>query len=119
MSLRAIAARLNDRGIPCARHRDLVRDAGHAHTGATVVVAASAADMEAAMVVKFRLPDGSVLHEPPYTQGEIDDFYRRVTNGPIAVYRGDAAKSRKLPAPARSPSSEDSSTPEEAKDDCD
>ena len=34
------------------------------------------------MVVKIRLPDGSALHEPPYTKEEIDDFYGRVGNGP-------------------------------------
>jgi DNA invertase Pin-like site-specific DNA recombinase len=39
-SLRAIAAGLNERGIP-KRHRDVVSDAGHAGAGTTIVAAAT------------------------------------------------------------------------------
>ena len=38
------------------------------------------------MVVKV-FPSGTVLHEPPYTQAEEDEFYARVGRGPVTVAR--------------------------------
>jgi hypothetical protein len=59
------------------------------------------------MVVKMRLPSGAALHEPPYTKEEVEDFYKRVGNGPIAVSRSGDHKEPKSteqqqPSPAKS-----------------
>jgi len=37
------------------------------------------------MVVK--IINGMRIHEPPYTQAEEDEFYRRVGSGPVTVAR--------------------------------
>ena len=37
------------------------------------------------MVVK--IINGMRIHEPPYTQAEEDEFYRRVGGGPVTVAR--------------------------------
>jgi hypothetical protein len=58
------------------------------------------------VVVKFRTPDGSELHEPPYTKEEIDDFYRRVGKGPIAVLRGANAAKKQKPQHSNLPGTE-------------
>jgi hypothetical protein len=57
------------------------------------------------MVVKFTTKGGSELHEPPYIKEEIDDFYKRVGNGPVTVLHGaDAQKGQnRAPAPEGSP----------------
>jgi hypothetical protein len=36
------------------------------------------------MVVKFITKSGQRVHEPPYTEAEEAEFYRRVGNGPVA-----------------------------------
>jgi hypothetical protein len=45
------------------------------------------------MVVK--IINGMRIHEPPYTQAEEDEFYRRVGHGPVTVAR--PADERKEP----------------------
>ena len=35
---------------------------------------------------------GGYYHEPPYTEEEIEEFYRRIGNGPIAWTRPDGKK---------------------------
>jgi hypothetical protein len=72
--------------------------------------------MEAPMVVKIRTPEGSELHEPPYTKEEIDDFYKRVGNGPVTVLRGaDAQKGQKrAPVPEASTYTQAESSAEQA-----
>ena len=48
----------------------------------------------------------SQVCQPPYTKEEIDDFYRRVGKGPLAVLRGaNAAKKQKSP-PSNLPGTE-------------
>ena len=53
------------------------------------------------MVVK--IINGMRIHEPPHTQAEEDEFYRRVGRGPITVARpaGDR-KEPTSPAPQHS-----------------
>ena len=41
------------------------------------------------MVVKID-KHGNRYHEPPYTQAEEDEFYRRVGGGPVTLYRSIA-----------------------------
>ena len=43
------------------------------------------------MVVKYITPGGSRIHEPPYTQAEEDEIYRRIGGGPVTVYRARPA----------------------------
>jgi hypothetical protein len=47
------------------------------------------------MVVKYITPNGTRIHEPPYTKAEEADFYRRWNSGPLTVYRGDDGKAPK------------------------
>jgi hypothetical protein len=58
------------------------------------------------MVLKYVTKNGMRIHEPPYTQAEEDEFYRRVGGGPVTVARpaGDRTK-QTSPAP-RHPSPE-------------
>jgi hypothetical protein len=57
------------------------------------------------MVVKVT-KSGTRIHEPPYTQAEEDEFYRRIGGGPITVARlaGDRTKPtsprQRQPSPA-------------------
>ena len=48
------------------------------------------------MVVKVT-KSGMRIHEPPYTQAEEDDFYRRIGGGPVTVARpaGDKTTDQK------------------------
>jgi hypothetical protein len=62
------------------------------------------------MVVKIRLPDGSALHEPPYTKAEEDELYRQMGNI-TAVYRGGARKEQRSPS-QQSPAREESPKPQ-------
>jgi hypothetical protein len=39
------------------------------------------------MVVKFRTPNGGVMHGRPYTKAEEADFYRRA-GSIVGIYRG-------------------------------
>jgi hypothetical protein len=55
--------------------------------------------MEAGMV-RIRAENGSYFHEPPYTEEEEFDFYRRVAGGPLRVLHG-TAKERIAPAMQR------------------
>jgi hypothetical protein len=58
------------------------------------------------MVVK--IINGMRIHEPPYTQAEEEEFYRRVGRGPVTVARpaGDRTKQtspeQRQPSPAKS-----------------
>ena len=49
------------------------------------------------MVVEKRFPSGTVLHGPPYTEAEQDDFYKRVGRGSVTVARpaGDKMTDKK------------------------
>ena len=47
------------------------------------------------MVVKHVFPSGTRLHEPPYTEAEEAEFYRRNGRGPVTVAR--PASDRKAP----------------------
>lgn len=38
------------------------------------------------MVIKYYLPQGTPVFEPPYTAEENDEFYRRVGSGPVAIF---------------------------------
>ena len=46
------------------------------------------------MVVKVT-KSGMRIHEPPYTQAEEDEFYRRIGGGPATVARPAADKTTK------------------------
>lgn len=37
------------------------------------------------MVLAFKLPNGAEMHEPPYTEEEEMEFYRRIGGGPISI----------------------------------
>jgi len=37
------------------------------------------------MVLAFKLPNGAEMHEPPYTEEEELEFYRRIGGGPVAI----------------------------------
>jgi hypothetical protein len=53
------------------------------------------------MVVK--IINGMRIHEPPHTQAEEDEFYRRVGGGPVTVARGAGEpKSAEVPSTAAS-----------------
>jgi hypothetical protein len=39
------------------------------------------------MVLKYVTKNGTRIHEPPYTQAEEDEFYRRIGGGPVTVAR--------------------------------
>jgi len=54
------------------------------------------------MVLKYVTKNGMRIHEPPYTQAEEDEFYRRVGGGPITVAR--PASDRKEQTPKQQPS---------------
>jgi hypothetical protein len=41
------------------------------------------------MVLRWTKSGKYCWHEPPYTQEEIDDFYRRTDRGPVAFTRPD------------------------------
>jgi hypothetical protein len=43
-------------------------------------------------MVRVKGADGGYFHEPPYTWEEEQDFYRRVSGGPITVVHAPAAK---------------------------
>jgi len=38
-------------------------------------------------MVQFLSPKGYIMHEPPYTQEEEDDLYRRMAAGPKTILR--------------------------------
>lgn len=38
-------------------------------------------------MVQVLTPNGYIMHEPPYTQAEEDDLYRRMAAGPKTVLR--------------------------------
>jgi hypothetical protein len=48
-------------------------------------------------MVRVKGADGGYFHEPPYTWEEEQDFYRRVSNGPITVVHAPAAKKSAKP----------------------
>jgi hypothetical protein len=53
------------------------------------------------MVVKFRTPNGGVMHGRPYTKAEEADFYRRA-GSIVGIYRG-ARTAPTSPAPQQPP----------------
>ena len=53
---------------------------------------------EAPMVVKVD-KHGNRYYEPPYTQAEEDEFYRRVGGGPVAMARPTSAAIKRDPEP--------------------
>jgi hypothetical protein len=53
-------------------------------------------------MVRVRADNGLYFHEPPYTEEEEAEFYRRTGNGPVAILRPappkpSAAPKRKSP----------------------
>jgi hypothetical protein len=52
------------------------------------------------MVLAFKLPCGAEMHEPPYTEEEME-FYRRVGNGPVAILHSDPEMVKRLEARLR------------------
>ena len=62
------------------------------------------------MVVK--IINGMLIHEPPYTQAEEDEFYRRIGGGPVTLARpAGERKEQTSPAP-RHPSPAKPARPE-------
>ena len=51
------------------------------------------------MVLKYVTKNGMRIHEPPYTQAEEDEFYRRVGGGPVAMARPTSAAIKRDPEP--------------------
>ena len=49
-------------------------------------------------MVQFLSPKGYIMHEPPYTQAEEDDLYRRMDAGPKTVLRTSRPR-LKVPLP--------------------
>ena len=47
---------------------------------------------------------GGSWHEPPYTQEEIDDLYRRMGEGPVAFTRPSSGEQPQPHAPGAPPS---------------
>jgi hypothetical protein len=43
-------------------------------------------------MVRRKTKAGSYYNEPPYTQEEIDDFYRRISGGPVAFTRAGPSR---------------------------
>jgi hypothetical protein len=53
------------------------------------------------MVRKYT-KDGYPYDEPPYTEEELEDLYRRLDGGPVAiVYSGPAGQRNKAPPPPK------------------
>lgn len=50
------------------------------------------------MVLAFRLPCGAEMHEPPYTEAEEMELYRRIAGGPISILRSQAEAEKRLEA---------------------
>lgn len=50
------------------------------------------------MVLAFKLPSGAEMHEPPYTEEEELEFYRRTGGGPISILHSDEAAAKRLEA---------------------
>lgn len=46
------------------------------------------------MVLAFKLPCGFEMHEPPYTEEEEMEFYRRIGGGPISILHDPEAMKR-------------------------
>lgn len=62
------------------------------------------------MVLAFKLPNGAEMHEPPYTEEEELEFYRRIGGGPVSILHDPEAMKRlearlRLPPEAQHPSS--------------
>jgi hypothetical protein len=57
-------------------------------------------------MVRVKGADGGYFHEPPYTWEEEQDFYRRVSNGPITVVHAPAAKKPAKPKRSKPVTSE-------------
>jgi hypothetical protein len=50
-------------------------------------------------MVRVKGGDGGYFHEPPYTEDEESDFYRRVGNGPVTVLHAPKTEKPKPPKP--------------------
>ena len=46
------------------------------------------------MVLAFKLPSGAEMHEPPYTEEEEMEIYRRIGGGPISILHDPEAMKR-------------------------
>ena len=59
------------------------------------------------VTIVVKIINGMRIHEPPYTQAEEDEFYRRVGRGPVTVARpsGDrkepTSPNQQQPSPAK------------------
>lgn len=54
------------------------------------------------MVLAFKLPCGFEMHEPPYTEEEELEFYRRIGGGPVAILH-DPERMKRLEARLQQP----------------
>jgi hypothetical protein len=54
-------------------------------------------------MVRHVAPNGAVYHEPPYTEAEEADFYRRTGNGIVGVMSGPRPPADPQPQPHKSP----------------
>jgi len=54
------------------------------------------------MVVK--IINGMRIHEPPYTQAEDDEFYKRVGRGPVTVAHPAGDRTKQTPPEQQQPS---------------
>ena len=56
-------------------------------------------------MVRKTAENGTFYHEPPYTEEEDLDFYRRVSSGPVKIFHGPApatgSQPQKSPPPSR------------------
>jgi hypothetical protein len=54
-------------------------------------------------MVRKRAENSSYYHEPPYTEEEELDFYRRIANGPFTILHGTPRPPAEKPPPQKSP----------------
>ena len=55
------------------------------------------------MVLAFKLPNGAEMHEPPYTEEEELEAYRRMAAGPKTILHSDPEMLKRLEARLRLP----------------
>lgn len=53
--------------------------------------------------MRKRAENGSYYHEPPYTEEEELDFYKRICSGPLTILHGARPPAEKQPQPQKSP----------------
>lgn len=54
-------------------------------------------------MVRKMAENGTYYHEPPYTEEEDLDFYRRVANGPFTILHGPRPSAEKPTQPQKLP----------------